>query len=333
MNKMIPLSVPNFSGNEKKYVLNAIETGWVSTSGKQIEQFENEIAKYVKTPGAVACQSGTAGLHLAMLALGITRDDMILVPTLTFVAAVNPVKYIGAIPVFFDCDDYLTLDSRHIERFCEIECEVKGNRLIHTTSKRQVKAIVAVHVFGNMSNMEELMRIAGKFHLSVIEDATEAIGTYYSAGKYVGKYAGTIGDIGVYSFNGNKIITTGGGGMIVSNSQLLLDKCRHLSTQAKTDSLYFDHDEIGYNYRMTNLQAALGLAQLEELENFIEIKKKNYELYQNMEIPLLPFREGIRANYWFYSYQTLHRDDLIEYLGENGVQARPIWKLIHTLKP
>lgn len=333
MNKMIPLSVPNFSGNEKKYVLSAIEAGWVSTSGKQIEHFENEIAKYVKTSGAVACQSGTAGLHLAMLALGITTDDMILVPTLTFVAAVNPVKYIGATPIFFDCDDYLTIDPWHIEQFCETECEIDGDQLIHTASKRSIKAIVAVHVFGNMANMEELMKIADNYHLSVIEDATEAIGTYYSAGKYAGKYAGTIGDIGIYSFNGNKIITTGGGGMIVSNNQLLLDKCRHLSTQAKTDSLYFDHDEIGYNYRMTNIQAALGLAQLEELENFIEIKKKNYELYQSMGIALLPFRKEIRANYWFYSYRTLHRDELIEYLSANGVQTRPIWKLIHTLKP
>ena len=330
---MIPLSIPNFDGNEKKYVMEAIDTAWVSTAGKQIEKFENQVAEYVGAAGAVACQSGTAGLHLAMLSLGIERDDIVLVPTLTFVAAANPVKYIGATPIFMDCDEYLTIDPHKVATFCQQECEILQGTLVHKKSKKKVKAIVAVHVFGNMANMELLMEIANKYHLLVIEDATEALGTYYTEGVYAGRYAGTIGDVGVYSFNGNKIITTGGGGMIVSNNWTLLDECKHLSTQAKVDTLYFDHDEIGYNYRMTNLQAALGLAQLEQIEKFVQIKKKNYELYNSLEIPLLPFRKNIRPNYWFYAYQTDDRDGLIRYMNDKGIQSRPIWKLIHTLKP
>ena len=333
MKKMIPLSIPNFSGNEKKYVIDAIDTAWVSTAGKQIEQFEDQVADYVGSAGAVACQSGTAGLHLAMLALGIKKKDIVLAPTLTFVAAVNPIKYVGATPVFFDCDEFLTIDSQKIEKFCEEECEMVHGKLIHIKSQKRVKAMVAVHVFGNMSDMETLMKIADRYHLLVIEDATEAFGTYYLEGIYAGKYAGTIGDIGVFSFNGNKIITTGGGGMIVSNNKPLLKECKHLSTQAKLDSLYFDHDEIGYNYRMTNLQAALRLAQLEQIEKFIQVKKRNYELYNNLGISLLPFRKNIRSNYWFYSYKTEDRDGLIHYLNDREIQSRPIWKLIHTLKP
>lgn len=330
---MIPLSIPNFDGNEKKYVMEAIDTAWVSTAGKQIEKFENQVAEYVGAAGAVACQSGTAGLHLAMLSLGIERDDIVLVPTLTFVAAANPVKYIGATPIFMDCDEYLTIDPHKVATFCQQECEILQGTLVHKKNKKKVKAIVAVHVFGNMANMELLMEIANKYHLLVIEDATEALGTYYTEGVYAGRHAGTIGDVGVYSFNGNKIITTGGGGMIVSNNWTLLDECKHLSTQAKVDTLYFDHDEIGYNYRMTNLQAALGLAQLEQIEKFVQIKKNNYELYNSLEISLLPFRKNIRPNYWFYAYQTDDRDGLIRYLNDKGIQSRPIWKLIHTLKP
>ena len=330
---MIPLSIPNFDGNEKKYVMEAIETAWVSTAGKQIEEFENRVAEYVGASSAVACQSGTAGLHLAMLSLGIEKGDIVLVPTLTFIAAVNPVKYIGAMPVFMDCDDFLTIDPYKIDAFCKEECEMSNGILIHKESKRRVKAIVAVHVFGNMADMEALMVIARQYHLWVIEDATEALGTYYTDGIYEGKYAGTIGDIGVYSFNGNKIITTGGGGMIVSNNLALLNECKHLSTQAKVDLLYFDHDEIGYNYRMTNLQAALGLAQLEQIEKFVQIKKNNYELYNSLEVQLLPFRKNIRPNYWFYAYKADDRDGLIQYLKNREVQSRPIWKLIHTLRP
>jgi aminotransferase in exopolysaccharide biosynthesis len=304
MSKFIPLSVPNLKGNELKYIAEAVETKWVSTAGPYVNDFEKKIAEYVKAEGAVACQNGTSGLHIALLLCGVTKDDDVIVPTLTFIAAINPVKYIGAEPIFMDCDDSLTMDADKLLEFCQAECNFINGKLINNKTKKHIKAVLVVHVFGNMSDMEKIMLIAQQYNLKVIEDATEAIGTYYTEGKYKGKYAGTIGTVGVYSFNGNKIITTGGGGMIVSDNEELLKRAKHLTTQAKSDELYYTHDEIGYNYRMTNLQAALGLAQLEQLESFIETKKNNYTLYQTElndynEMRILDFRSEIRPNYWF----------------------------------
>lgn len=333
MGKFIPLSVPNFQGNELEYVTEAIKTEWVSTAGAYIEKFENAIATYVESKGAVACQSGTAGLHLALQVCGVSNGDEVIVPTLTFIAAVNPIKYLSANPIFMDCDCDLTIDPNKLKQFCEENCTIKDGYLQNKKTGKTIKAILVVHIFGNMANMEKIWKIAQKYNLKVIEDATEALGTYYTEGTYKGKFAGTIGDIGVYSFNGNKIITTGGGGMIVSNNKEYLDRCKHLSTQAKVDTLYFDHDEVGYNYRMTNLQAALGLAQLEQLEKFIGVKRENYERYIKNGFPLVPFRSDIRSNYWFYSYRTEKRDELIQYLNKKGIQSRPIWKLIHMLRP
>ncbi len=341
--KFIPLSVPNFKGNELKYVTEAIESEWVSTGGAFIEKFEKEVAAYVKSSGAVACQNGTAGLHIALEICGVTRDDEVLVPTLTFIAAINPVRYLGAEPVFMDCDDTLTMDMDKLEAFCETACDFVDGRLINKQTQKSIKAVLVVHIFGNMADMARLMPIAEKYNLMVVEDATEAIGTYYISGKYRGRYAGTIGNVGVYSFNGNKIITTGGGGMIVSDDHSLLKKAKHLTTQAKSDELYYTHDEVGYNYRMTNLQAALGLAQLEQLESFIETKKNNYESYLKaitdiQGLSLLPFRMDIRPNFWFYAVYCsdsypLDRDGLLKHLIAKNIQSRPIWGLIHEQKP
>ncbi|MDD4566009.1 MAG: LegC family aminotransferase [Eubacteriales bacterium] len=333
MNDFIPLSVPNLKGNESSYALNAINAEWVSTGGYYINEFEQKLSEYVKVPKSAACQSGTAGLHLSLLACGVEPEDEVIVPTLTFIAAVNPVRYVGAEPIFMDCDDTLCMDMDKLESFIETQCKVKNGKLINSKSGKTVRAVIVVHVFGNMANIEKLMALSMHYHFKVIEDATEALGSYISEGPYKGKYAGTIGDIGVYSFNGNKIITTGGGGAVVSPHEQYIDTIRFLSTQAKTDSLYFVHDEIGYNYRMTNLQAAIGLGQLEQLENFIEIKTRNYHLYQEKGISLLPFRKDIRPNYWFYSYLSSKRDELIQFLTENNIQSRPVWKLIHTQKP
>jgi aminotransferase in exopolysaccharide biosynthesis len=333
MGHLIPLSVPNLKGKELEYVKLAIETEWVSTAGQYITDFEHKISEYVGVEEAVACQSGTAGLHLALQVCGVTKGDEVIVPTLTFIAAVNPIRYLGAEPIFMDCDDSLTMDPVKLKEFCDTECIFNLNKLINRRTGRQIKAIVVVHVFGNMADMESLKTIAEKYQLKLIEDATEALGTHYIRGKYNGNYSGTIGDIGVYSFNGNKIITTGGGGMIVSKNKEYLDRCRYLSTQAKNDTLYFVHDEIGYNYRMTNLQAALGLAQLEQLETFIETKKNNYLEFQLSGIKLIQFRDDIRPNYWFYSYMTESRDELLQYLDKHEIQGRPIWRLIHLQKP
>ncbi len=341
--KFIPLSVPNLKGNELRYVTQAVETEWVSTAGEYVNGFETKIAEYVKAKGATSCQNGTSGLHTALIVLDVTKDNEVIVPTLTFIAAVNPVKYIGAEPVFMDCDDSLCIDPEKLKKFCENECSFIENKLINNKTKKHIKAMIVVHVFGNMADMESLIKVCEKYNIKVIEDATEALGTYYTEGKYKDKFAGTIGDIGVYSFNGNKIITTGGGGMIVSNNEDYLKRAKHLTTQAKSDELYYTHDEIGFNYRMTNLQAALGLAQLESLESFIKTKEENYKFYkskiENIEnLRILDFRQGIRPNYWFYALfieneYGLNRDELIKYLGENKVQVRPIWGLISDQKP
>ena len=330
---IIPLSVPNLKGNELAYVTEAVKTEWVSTAGPYIADFEKKIAEYVHAPAAAACQSGTAGLHLALMALGVKEGDEVIVPSLTFIAAVNPVRYLGAEPIFMDCDESLTMDADKLSLFCEKECEFDGESLFSKKTGRRISAVVVVHVFGNLADMGRIMSIAGTYRLKVLEDATEALGSYYQEGRYKGMYAGMIGDMGVYSFNGNKIITTGGGGMVVSKDTELTERCRFLSTQAKKDALYFVHEEIGFNYRMTNLQAALGLAQLEQLERFIETKQRNYLRYIQGGISLLPFKKGIRSNSWFYSYLSENRDGLIRFLEEHHVQSRPIWKLIHTLEP
>jgi len=330
--RSIPLSVPNLKGNDKKYVTEAIDTEWVSTGGAFINRFEYAVKDYVKSEGAVACQSGTAGLHLALLLCGVKSGNAVIVPTLTFIAAVNPVRYVGAEPIFMDCDESLCMDSQKLREFCSTYCSFLDGRLIDAAG-RHIKAVLVVHVFGNLANLEEICDIAAEYNLKVIEDATEALGSYYLTGKYIGKFAGTIGDIGVYSFNGNKIVTCGGGGMIVSDNIELLRLAKHLSTQAKIDDVYYSHDMVGYNYRMTNLQAAVGLAQLEQIEDFIRIKKRNYYEYQNQGIPLLPFKSGTRPNYWFYSYLSNNRDELIEYCLKNQIQVRPIWQLIHMAAP
>lgn len=343
MQKNIPLSVPNLKGNELKYVTHAVNTGWVSTSGPYVDEFEKKVAEYVDAQGAVSCQNGTSGLHIALLCSGVTRGDEVIVPALTFIAAVNPVKYIGAEPVFMDCDDFLAMDAEKLKEFFRNECSFVNGKLINNKTKRHIKAVLVVHVFGNMADLEKILPIAEQYNLKVIEDATEAMGTRYTQGRYKGGYAGTIGTVGVYSFNGNKIMTTGGGGMIVSNDEKLLERAKHLTTQAKKDKLYYIHDEIGYNYRLTNLQAALGLAQLEQLEEFIKIKEANYNLYKQMiqkiqGLQILDFRSDIRPNYWFYSLfceknYPLDRDGIIQYLASKGVQSRPIWGLISDQKP
>ena len=340
MASFIPLSVPNFQGNEKEYVNEAVVSEWVSTGGSKVGDFENAIAHYVGMPRAVACNSGSSGLHLAAMVAGLGKGDEVLVPTLTFIAAVNPTtRYVGAEPVFIGCDDSLCMDPAAAERFCAERCELQGERLIDKATGAHVKAIVVVHVFGNMADMPAFLALAEKYHLILIEDATEALGTHYTEGPLKGKFAGTIGDVGVYSFNGNKIITTGAGGMVVSNHPDWAEHAKHLSTQAKADELQFLHDEVGYNYRMTNLKAALGLAQIEELEGFIAHKHAMWQMYKDAldgknGYRILDFDEnGVRPNKWFYSLyledDRHDRDSLIAALQKEKIQTRPVWALIH----
>lgn len=338
----IPLSVPNFCGNEKKYVDNAVETEWVSTAGAFIGQFEREMAKKLGAAQACACQSGTAGLHLCLRHFGIGAGDIVLVPTLTFIATVNAVMYQSAEPVFFDCDGHMCVNVDQVETYLACECRMEDGRTVDVKSGKTVKAVIPVHVFGDHCDMAHLMQLADQYHLFVIEDATESLGGTFSQGTYAGRPTGTVGHAGVFSFNGNKIITTGGGGMIVSDDEAAVNHIRYLSQQAKNDALYFVHEEYGYNYRMTNLQAALGLAQLEQLEHFVGVKRRNYHLYSELLTKcgygkLLPFSCGT-TNCWFYSFALNRpdaelRDKLIRYMNDQNIQVRPVWKLNHLQTP
>lgn len=342
MSRFIPLSIPNFEGNEKKYVDDALEQGWVSTGGAYILKLEESMAEFLNVDNVAACQSGTSALHLALVEADVKPGDVVIVPALTFIAAVNPVRYQFATPVFMDCDESFCMDPVKLKSFCEQECTFENGSLIY--NGQIVKAIVVVHVFGNMADMVSIMEIAQKYGIKVIEDATEALGTYYTEGKYAGRYAGTIGDFGAYSFNGNKIITTGGGGAITAKNSKTVDHIRYLSTQAKDDPHYYIHNEIGYNYRMTNLQAALGVAQMEELSEFIKRKQRNFDTYCNLfknfeNGKIVGFRDGTSSNKWFYSLKINRNNikismrEIITELEKCGVQTRAIWGLINEQKP
>lgn len=342
--EVIPLSVPNIRGNERKYIKECLNTNWVSCAGGFIQRFEQAICKYTKARYAVACINGTSGLFIALKLSGVTAGDEVVVPTLTFIAPCNTIRYLGAEPVFIDCDDYMNLDPGKLEEFCRKECRITKNGLKNKKSGRIIRAVIPVHIFGNPCDMAGIMKTAGKYGLKVIEDATESLGAYYTKGAYKNRFTGTIGDLGVYSFNGNKIVTTGGGGMVVADSEKIAEKARYLVAQAKDDPIRYIHNEVGYNLRMTNLQAALGVAQLEKLSSFIEIKKKNYLLYQSClqgigGIRVLQPPKGTRSNYWLncifvnkakYGMDT---EELMQKLKQQGIQTRPLWYLNHLQKP
>jgi perosamine synthetase len=341
---MIPLSVPNLNGRELRYIKKCIDTNWVSSSGGFVKDFENAICRYVKVKHAIACVNGTSGLHIALDLCGVGEGDEVIVPTLTFIAPVNVVKYLGAEPVFMDCDDYLDIDCGKLREFCAKECTVMKSGLKNKKTGKTVKAVIPVHIFGNPCDMEEIMKIARQYRLKVIEDATESLGAYYTSGAYKNKFTGTVSDIGVYSFNGNKIITTGGGGMIVTDNVILAKKAKYLTEQAKDDPIRHVHNAIGYNFRLTNLQAALGLAQLERLKGFIRVKKDNYGAYKKLlkgveGVEMLGIPEGTAPNYWFYSLIIekkvfgADRDGTMKHLQAKGIQTRPIWYLNHLQRP
>lgn len=341
---MIPLSVPNIAKNEWKYVKECLDEGWVSSAGSFVNKFEDAVCKFVRVPYAVACVNGTSGLFIALRILGVGIGDEVIVPTLTFIAPVNVVRYTGAEPVFMDCDEYMNIDAEKVEKFCCLECKVTKKGLINKKSGRLIKAIIPVHIFGNPCNMEKIITVARKYKIKIIEDATESLGSCYAKGKLAGQFTGTIGDIGVYSFNGNKIITTGGGGMIVTKDRLLAKRALYISNQAKDDGIRYVHNEVGYNFRLTNLQSALGLAQLEQLEGFIKTKKRNYELYRKLlkaasGVEIMEIPEGTSPNYWFYPLIIkkkefgMDRDGVMKDLQSKGIQTRPIWYLNHLQLP
>lgn len=331
----IPLSEPLISGNEWKYIKDCLDTGWVSSVGSYVNRFEEMVADYVGTQYAIATVNGTSALHVSLLACGVQPDDEVIVPTLTFIAPVNTVRYCGAHPVFMDCTlNTFCMDVQKVREFISKECEQRRDGYTYNKkSRRRVKAIMPVHILGHPVEMDELAEICHQSNIDIIEDATESLGSLYK-----GKKTGTFGKIAGLSFNGNKIITTGGGGMVLTNREELASRVRHLTTQAKKDPFEYDHDEIGYNYRLTNIQAAMGVAQMERLPEFINIKRKNAALYRRLlsdlkEVESLWEAEGVISNFWIYAIRVSKGDKrpLMDFLMAKGIQVRPLWKLIHTL--
>jgi perosamine synthetase len=340
----IPLSEPCLKGREFDYLVDAFLSTWISSSGKYIELFESKFSKLFGDSSAVATNSGTSALHITLVESKIGRDDEVIVPTITFISPINTVKYVGAEPVFMDCDDHLNLDIAKVEQFLATECDFNGEKVINKKTKRRVRAIIPVHVFGNLVDMEYLMDVASRYNLTVIEDATEALGSYFKTGNYKGKQAGVTGDYGCFSFNGNKIITTGGGGMVITKKKDNADHIRYLVAQAKDDSVFYKHNEIGYNFKMTNLTAALGVAQLENLLTFVQDKRKNFNIYAEAldgykGLSLIKEPPYSFSNHWFYSLVVdkekfgISRDQLLQKLLDNSIQSRPVWYPNHLQKP
>jgi len=331
----IPLSEPVIQGNEWKYIKDCLDAGWVSSVGSYVDRFEKMVADYISSKYAVAVVNGTSALHTSLIACGVSPNDEVIVPALTFIAPVNTIRYCCAKPVFMDCDsNTLCLNVGKLEEFIECCTMQKDDGYTYNRSTgRRIKAVIPVHIFGHPVDMDNLIKVCKVCNIDIIEDATESIGS-----EYKGKKTGSFGKAGCFSFNGNKIITTGGGGMIVTDNEVVAKRVRHLTTQAKIDPFEYDHDEIGYNYRLTNIQAAMGVAQMERLEEFINIKRKYAALYRDLfsvidEIEFLWESPMVRSNFWFYTIRVPkeHKKPLMEYLLSKGIQVRPIWKLIHTL--
>jgi aminotransferase in exopolysaccharide biosynthesis len=340
----IPLSVPVLEGNEWEYMRNCLDTGWVSSAGRFVNRFESDLAAYVGASHAVACTSGTAALHVGLLMLGVAPGDLVLAPTLTFIAPINTIRYCGADPLFCDCDPYFNLDPGPVRAYLAAETELRDGRTYDRRSGRRISALVTVSVFGNAGNWVDLYAECRRRGIAIVEDATEALGTRYTTGAWEGRHAGTVGDLGCFSFNGNKIVTTGGGGMIVTHDTNLASRARYLTQQAKDDPVAYRHDEIGFNYRMTNIAAALGVAQLERLEEFIARKDRNLELYRAGLsgadwCELRPDPEWARNNKWMYplylragKWQRRARE-LVDRLAAEEIEARPVWMLNHLQEP
>lgn len=341
---MLPISVPHIAGNEWKYVKECLDSEWVSSVGKYVDKFEQDICRLTRAKHAVACVNGTAALHVALRLVGVRPGDEVIVPTVTFIAPVNVVRYLSAEPVFMDCDHFYNLDVNKVAEFLKEETVFRNGYTYNKTTDKCVRAIIPVHVFGNAVRMDLLREVCNDRNVRIVEDATESLGTYYSNGNLDGKYTGTVSDIGCFSFNGNKIITTGGGGMIVTDNAAYADQAKYLTTQAKDDEIRYIHHSVGYNYRLTNIQAAVGVAQLERLSEFIVTKQKNYHHYKTNvdEIPGLRIAETpeyAESNCWYYCLQVnakrygRNRDELMFYLKDSAIQTRPVWHLNHLQKP
>lgn len=334
----IPLHEPVFSGNEWTYVKDCLDTGWVSSVGEYVDRFEKELADFVGAKRAVAVVNGTAALHIALLLAGVEHNDEVLVPALTFVATANAVSYCGAIPHFIDIEERtLGVDPLKLRTYLKENTEIKEDGCYNKETRRRIKAVVPMHTFGHPVDLDALADVCEEFKIELVEDAAESLGSYYK-----GKHTGNFGKISAFSFNGNKIITTGGGGAIVTNDEELAEKAKHLTTTAKVPHRWeYIHDEVGYNYRMPNINAALGVAQLEQLPTFIEKKRqlaikyaKGFQGISNVSFFKEP--EFAKSNYWLQTIllsdeTTDFRDKVLEALNATGLMSRPAWTLMHKL--
>lgn len=329
---MILLSGPNIAGNEWKYVKECLDTAWVSSVGSYVTQFENMMAEFTGTRYAVATSSGTTALHISLILAGVQQGDYVIVPNLTFIASLNSVKYTGASPILVDVkEDTWQMDMDLLESFLESETVSRDGVRVHAKDNRVVRAIMPVHVLGNMVDMVRLMALAEKYQLTIIEDATEALGSYYDK-----KHSGSFGLLGCFSYNGNKIITTGGGGMIVTNDEQLAKKAKHLTTQAKADPFEYYHDEIGYNYRLVNVLAAMGVAQMEQLPGFISRKKEIDSFYKERlggtgDIQFQSIDAKVDPNCWLFTFRTSEQKKVLKVLNDNKMQSRPFWVPMNQL--
>lgn len=333
----VPLHAPLFIGNEKKYLEECIDTTFVSSVGQFVDRFEADMAAYTGARRAVVCVSGTNALHMAMMLVGVERDDEVLTQALTFIATCNAISYIGAHPVFIDVDmDTLGLSPKAVKDWLIKNAEVKNGVCYNKHTGRRVKACVPMHTFGHPVKIDELVAVCEEWHLELVEDAAESIGSLYK-----GRHTGTFGKVGAISFNGNKTITTGGGGMLLFQDEELGKLAKHLTTQAKVPHRWaFVHDHIGYNYRMPNINAALGCAQLENIDRYVANKRETAAIYADFfkDIPDITFftePENCRSNYWLNVVMLKDKaalQEFLEYTNDHGVMTRPVWELMNRLE-
>ena len=319
-------------GNELKYVTECIETGWVSSVGSYVDLFEKMSAEFAGTKYAVATSSGSTALHICLILAGVNEKDMVIAPNITFVATLNTISYTGATPALIDTDAASwQMDLDLLQEFLENDTEQKDGACYHKASGKRIPVIMPVHVLGNICDMDRLLALAKKYNLVVIEDSTESLGSYYK-----GKHTGSFGLMGTFSYNGNKIITTGGGGMIVTDNESLAKKAKHLTTQAKCDPFEYKHDEIGYNYRLVNVAAAMGVAQMEQLPGFLKRKKEIIAFYKKElegvgDIRFQEVSEDTDPNWWLPTIFTAKQKQVLKILNDHQMQSRPFWVPMNQL--
>jgi aminotransferase in exopolysaccharide biosynthesis len=331
----IPLHEPYFVGNEKAYLNECIDSTFVSSVGKFVDKFEDEIAKFTGARFAVATVNGTAALHIALQLAGVGQDDEVITQPLTFIATCNAIRYIGAHPIFVDVDkDTMGMSPEKLAHFLDHESVMVDGCCTNKTTKRKIKAVVPMHTFGLPVNLDHLKMVCDSYNINIVEDAAESLGSYQNK-----QHTGTKGLLGKLSFNGNKTITTGGGGMIITNDEGLAKKAKHITTTAKKPHLWdFYHDQVGYNYRLPNINAALGCAQLEKLPQILEIKRElalQYSIFfKNKEASFVTEPSNTKANYWLNAIilkNASQRDVFLKTTNDAGIMTRPIWKLMSDL--